>query len=67
MAHQLRGYDGLIECPYNRAHQILASRMQFHLIKCRKNYPNAKMADCPFNKTHVIPVNELDVSKHFSI
>ena len=33
--------DNLIECPYNRAHQIRPERMQYHLIKCRKQVTSA--------------------------
>jgi hypothetical protein len=28
--------DEHISCPYNKAHQILISRMQTHLTKCRE-------------------------------
>lgn len=30
--------DEHISCPYNKAHQILISRMQTHLTKCREVY-----------------------------
>ena len=55
------GYDNIVECPYNRAHQVLASRMQTHLIKCQKNYPNVKKVKCPYNSTHLVNKEDLTV------
>ncbi|XP_065088920.1 gametocyte-specific factor 1 homolog [Ochlerotatus camptorhynchus] len=55
----LPGYEDMVECPYNRAHQIMSSRMQSHLYKCRKNYKNLKYVQCPFNETHDFPEQEL--------
>ena len=28
--------DELITCPYNKFHQIRPSRIQYHLLKCKK-------------------------------
>lgn len=50
-----------VECPYNKSHQILRARLQTHLIKCRKNYMDAKKVTCPFNSTHRINQQELDL------
>lgn len=58
----LPGYGELVECPYNKAHQLLKSRIQTHLIKCRKSYPKVQKVQCPFNVTHLINEPELDVS-----
>ncbi|XP_066905695.1 uncharacterized protein [Halyomorpha halys] len=44
-----------LTCPYNKAHSIISSRMQFHLTKCRIQHPTNEKAVCPFNSTHVIP------------
>lgn len=55
----LPGYEDLVECPYNKAHQIMSSRMQTHLYKCRKNYPDLKYIKCPFNETHDFPEQEM--------
>ncbi|PSN32050.1 hypothetical protein C0J52_16706 [Blattella germanica] len=44
--------DPLIRCPYNQSHQILKSRMQAHIVKCKKNYPTADKMVCPFNAVH---------------
>lgn len=61
----------LLTCPYNKAHQIQRNRMQTHLIKCRKSYPEILKTVCPFNVTHLVKEPELAVSfdhrnaKHF--
>lgn len=55
----LPGYEDLVECPYNRAHQIMSSRMQSHLYKCRKNYKDLKFVKCPYNETHDYPEQEM--------
>ncbi|PSN33047.1 hypothetical protein C0J52_17755 [Blattella germanica] len=44
--------DPLIRCPYNQSHQILKSRMQVHIVKCRRNYPTADKVVCLFNAIH---------------
>ena len=44
-----------VTCPYNEHHSVRLDRMQYHLMKCRKNYPDADFAICPFNATHHIP------------
>lgn len=56
------GYGELFECPYNKAHQLSKARAQFHLIKCRKSYPNVEKVRCPFNATHLVNKPELAVS-----
>ncbi|XP_071545955.1 uncharacterized protein [Panulirus ornatus] len=53
-----RAIEKLKPCPYNPVHQILPHRMAQHLVKCKKNYPNADMKVCVFNATHVIPTPE---------
>ncbi|XP_058823701.1 gametocyte-specific factor 1 homolog [Topomyia yanbarensis] len=55
----LLGYEDIVECPYNRAHQIMSFRMQTHLYKCRKNHKDLKYVKCPFNETHDMPAQEL--------
>lgn len=52
----------MIGCPYNPAHRMLRSRLQPHLIKCRKSYPDAELKTCPFDLTHLIPEPEFRVS-----
>ncbi|KFP87479.1 Gametocyte-specific factor 1, partial [Acanthisitta chloris] len=47
----------LIQCPFDKHHQIRAYRFPYHLVKCRKNNPEvAKTLDtCPFNARHLVP------------
>jgi len=45
----------LLTCPYNGAHKIRPERMQYHLIKCRKQFPEAALVVCPYNATHHVP------------
>uniref|UniRef100_A0A8C0GC99 CHHC U11-48K-type domain-containing protein n=1 Tax=Chelonoidis abingdonii TaxID=106734 RepID=A0A8C0GC99_CHEAB len=51
----------LIQCPYDRYHQIRACRFPYHLIKCRKNHPDIaeQLATCPFNARHQVPRAEI--------
>jgi hypothetical protein len=56
--------DPLIQCPYNRSHIILTSRMQAHLVKCRRNYPMSDKQVCPFNAIH--HVDKPDYQYHVS-
>uniref|UniRef100_A0A146KZI9 Gametocyte-specific factor 1 n=1 Tax=Lygus hesperus TaxID=30085 RepID=A0A146KZI9_LYGHE len=52
-----------VVCPYNRAHAIIKSRMQFHLPKCRAQHPNMEKAVCPYNSTHVFNYVEMNYHK----
>lgn len=61
-SNNLAGYNDLVECPYNKAHQIMRSRLQFHLVRCRRSHPNSEKVTCPFNTTHIMNKEELDVS-----
>lgn len=54
-------YGDFAECPYNKAHRMLAHRLATHLVKCRKNYPETEKVTCPFNSTHLINKPELNV------
>ncbi|NWQ84417.1 GTSF1 factor, partial [Columbina picui] len=53
--------ERLIQCPYNKYHQIRACRFPYHLVKCRKSYPEVakELATCPFNARHLVPQAEL--------
>lgn len=48
-----------IMCPYNSSHFIRRKVMNTHLVKCKKNYPEAKLVECDFNVIHKIPEPEL--------
>ncbi|XP_065275750.1 gametocyte-specific factor 1-like [Emys orbicularis] len=58
--------EKLIQCPYDKSHQIRACRFPYHLIKCRKNHPDIakQLATCPFNARHLVPRDE--ISHHIS-
>ncbi|XP_055998472.1 uncharacterized protein LOC125683191 isoform X2 [Ostrea edulis] len=51
--------EELTPCPYDKVHMIRAKRMQYHLMKCRKNYAGRDFATCPFNARHEMPKPEL--------
>ncbi|KAI3357736.1 hypothetical protein L3Q82_016139, partial [Scortum barcoo] len=53
--------DKLLQCPFDKNHQIRASRFPYHLIKCRKNHPKlaSELKTCPFNARHLVPKHEL--------
>ncbi|XP_062578246.1 uncharacterized protein LOC134240159 [Saccostrea cucullata] len=46
-------------CPYDKSHVFPAKRMQYHLMKCRKNHKGSSFATCPFNARHEMPKPEL--------
>ena len=47
-------------CPYNKAHEILVTRWQKHLIKCRKQHPNSGIVICKYVWSHHIPKEEIE-------
>ncbi|MGH0189209.1 UNVERIFIED_CONTAM: hypothetical protein FKN15_034297 [Acipenser sinensis] len=53
--------DKLLQCPYDKNHQIRGQRFPYHLIKCSKNHPKLaqELKTCPFNARHLLPRNEL--------
>uniref|UniRef100_A0A3B4Y3E8 CHHC U11-48K-type domain-containing protein n=1 Tax=Seriola lalandi dorsalis TaxID=1841481 RepID=A0A3B4Y3E8_SERLL len=53
--------DKLLQCPFDKSHQIRACRFPYHLIKCRKNHPQLanELKTCPFNARHLVPKHEL--------
>jgi len=53
-------WEKTVTCPYNPAHQITKERIQFHLVKCRRNHPDADMETCPFNASHHVPKPEME-------
>ena len=36
-------YQEIKTCPYDPSHRVHAKRFLRHIMKCQKNYPNAKM------------------------
>ncbi|KAL9884964.1 gametocyte-specific factor 1 homolog [Glossina fuscipes fuscipes] len=53
--------EELLQCPYDKAHQILESRMQVHLGRCRRNHAAVPKVLCPFNVTHILNKPELEL------
>ncbi|XP_068599023.1 gametocyte-specific factor 1-like [Brachionichthys hirsutus] len=51
----------LVQCPFDKSHQIRVSRFPYHIIKCRQNHPKLakELKTCPFNARHLIPKHEL--------
>ena len=47
-------------CPYNKAHEILVTRWDKHLIRCRKQHPNSGIVICKFVWSHHIPKEEIE-------
>ena len=48
----------LLTCPYNSSHKITMDRIQTHLVKCRRNHPEADLVVCPYNANHHMPKPE---------
>uniref|UniRef100_A0A1A9UL09 CHHC U11-48K-type domain-containing protein n=1 Tax=Glossina austeni TaxID=7395 RepID=A0A1A9UL09_GLOAU len=44
----------IVQCPFDKKHLLLKSRLAAHLIKCRISHPDAKLNACPFNTTHLL-------------
>ncbi|XP_046824701.1 gametocyte-specific factor 1-like [Vespa crabro] len=51
--------DTTVTCPYNENHRIARSRIQRHIVKCEKNYPNDYKMICPYNATHRLFKHEM--------
>ncbi|XP_069509315.1 uncharacterized protein [Ambystoma mexicanum] len=53
----------LLQCPYDKNHQIRPSRFPYHLVKCRENNMKAAkdLATCPYNARHRVPKQELQM------
>nr|XP_056705482.1 gametocyte-specific factor 1 [Euleptes europaea] len=55
--------ERLIQCPYDKNHQIRACRFPYHLVKCRENNKKIakELATCPYNARHRVPRQELSL------
>ncbi|XP_017019195.1 gametocyte-specific factor 1 homolog [Drosophila kikkawai] len=49
----------LVECPFDKSHRLLPSRLAVHLIRCSRNYPSSKQVSCTLNTTHIHTVAEM--------
>ncbi|XP_076634633.1 uncharacterized protein LOC143348377 [Colletes latitarsis] len=56
----LKLLDPVVICPYNKNHLIVRSRIQKHIMKCEKQYPEHYKVMCPYNATHRLFKNELE-------
>ncbi|CAG7836154.1 unnamed protein product [Allacma fusca] len=62
--------EHLVQCPYEKSHRILPTRMANHLDRCRTNHKNKlqsrglseRYINCPWNEHHIIP--EVEASYH---
>ncbi|XP_067391146.1 gametocyte-specific factor 1-like [Emydura macquarii macquarii] len=55
--------ERLIQCPYDKNHQIRACRFPYHLVKCRENNEKIakELATCPYNARHKVSKQELQL------
>ncbi|XP_076648892.1 uncharacterized protein LOC143356799 [Halictus rubicundus] len=60
MYRYLKLVDPVVTCPYNNLHLIARSRLQKHIVKCEKNYPEHYKIMCPFDATHRLDKSELE-------
>lgn len=51
----------IVKCPFNPKHVFTQDRLQSHILKCMKNYPNH--VTCPYNALHRF-LNKEDLLAH---
>ncbi|XP_011305400.1 uncharacterized protein [Fopius arisanus] len=51
--------EPMVTCPLDKNHQILKNRLQFHLVRCKKNHDMSKKGTCEYNSTHIMDKHEL--------
>nr|XP_022345296.1 protein D7-like [Crassostrea virginica] len=52
--YNIQDPDEMMTCPLDKAHSVLVKRMQYHLMKCKKNFKKSDIETCPFNAKHVM-------------
>ena len=52
--------DPVVICPYDQKHLIFKSRLQKHIVKCEKKYPEHYKVMCPYNATHRLFKSQLE-------
>ncbi|KAK7863296.1 hypothetical protein R5R35_005339 [Gryllus longicercus] len=57
----IRGQDEIVTCPYDPSHQVLKSRLQYHIVNCEKQHAQMEFETCPFNATHRFPKPEIQM------
>ncbi|XP_030572998.1 gametocyte-specific factor 1 homolog isoform X1 [Drosophila novamexicana] len=61
-------FDDFVSCPYNKAHIVLRGRLTKHLVRCSRNPENLnKLLVCPFNESHRLDAQQLQVGKMFDL
>ena len=58
--------EKVVQCPYDSQHSVREDRLQYHLMRCRKNHLDKDFVICPFNTTHHMPRAEFE-DKHAKI
>jgi len=53
-------WEKTLTCPYNPSHQITIEKLQFHLVKCRRNHPNTDVQICAFNTSHHVKAASME-------
>ncbi|XP_014242036.1 gametocyte-specific factor 1-like [Cimex lectularius] len=48
----------LVKCPLDDSHILKKERLQYHLVRCLKQYNGTKVR-CPYNATEYIEVDDL--------
>ncbi|KAK9507389.1 hypothetical protein O3M35_007255 [Rhynocoris fuscipes] len=48
----------VVQCPFNKSHVVRSHRIQYHIVKCLKNYKGSKVP-CPFNASEYIDPDEM--------
>ncbi|GLV34542.1 asterix [Carabus blaptoides fortunei] len=54
--------DEVRSCPFNPAHRVRASRMQYHIARCEVHYPG--WVACHYNACHRMPQDKLTEHIH---
>lgn len=52
--------DSVVRCPYNESHLIASSRIQKHILKCEKKFPEDFKVMCPYNASHRLFKSDLE-------
>lgn len=56
-------YLDMVECPLDPNHKLRRHRLPFHIMKCRKNYPDK--VQCPYG--HYYYLNKEEMGNHLKI
>lgn len=56
-------YLDIVECPLNPCHKLRRHRLGFHLMKCKKSFPDK--IECPYD--HYYYLDKHDMANHLQI